>query len=156
MLRLAAIGVIAALALTIPSVAGSNVTASAERPLRLVLDRPLEEGGKTRVRLRNRSDQTYIYNSYYQACYMRYFELPERRQFIIPEGTHCDLVDRAELGPGETVTLFRWDLDECVEDNWGCTKAKDLRPGRYLMKGRFKVKGEKEWDRVRTRFRIRA
>lgn len=134
---------------TPPLAAGGSQT-----PLRLMLDKPLEEGGRTRVRLRNTSNATYIYNPYYEACDMVYRALPSRRKFLVPEGTHCDLAGREKLGPGETVTLFRWDLDECIEDNWGCSRARDLAPGRYLMKGWFKQRGA-DWDRARLFFRIR-
>jgi hypothetical protein len=155
MLRLLAVAASASIALVMPGLAGGETVSSPRKPLRFVLDKPLEEGGKTRVRLRNRSDVTYIYNPYYEACDMVYRELPSRRKFLIPEGTHCDLVGKEELSPGETATLFRWDLDECIEDNWGCTKARDLPVGRYLMKGWFRPKDGGDWTRVRLAFRIR-
>ena len=156
MLRPVAVALAMVITLATPGSAGGNGTGSARRePLRFVLDKPLEEGGKTRVRLRNIGEKTYIYNPYYEACDMIYRELPSRRSFLIPEGTHCDLVAREEVGPGETVTLFRWDLDECIEDNWGCTKARDLDPGRYLMKGWFRPKGGGDRVTVRIVFRIR-
>lgn len=145
-----------AIALATPGVApGESLASPQPEALRFVLDKPLHEGGETRVRLRNESDKTYIYNPYYEACDMVYKELPSRRKFIIPEGTHCDLVMREGVKPGETVTLFRWDLDECIEDNWGCTKARDLDPGRYLMKGWFHPKGGGDRVTVREIFRIR-
>ena len=151
------------LALILGAIASAPVAVSsatvaddaAARPLRFVLDRPLHEGGKTRVRLRNRGDVGYIYNPYYEACDMIYLELPSRREFLVPEGTHCDMVVDEEVAPGETVTLFRWDLDECIEDNWGCMKARDLKPGRYLMRGWFRPKGGGDEVRVTERFRIR-
>ena len=133
---------------------GSSTSGSARKPLRFLLDSPLYEGGKTRVRLRNTSDRTYIYNSYYEACQM-VFRDSSRREFLVPEGTHCDLVDRARLEPGETVTLFRWDLDECVEDNWGCAKARDLPQGKYMMRGWFRPRGGGDRARVTRRFHIR-
>ena len=156
MLKFIAVAVIALIALASPGVAGGGTTATGRKSLRFVLDKPLEEGGKTRVRLRNRSNETYIYNPFYEACDMVYRELPSRRKFIIPEGTHCDLAGQEELAPGETATLFRWDLDECIEDNWGCTKARDLPAGRYLMKGWFRPKGGGDWVRARLAFRIRS
>lgn len=155
MLRLVAVAASAAVALWIPGFAGGETTRAAREPLRFVLDKPLEEGGKTRVRLRNTGDVSYIYNPFYEACEMVYRELPSRRKFIIPEGTHCDLVAREEVKPGDTVTLFRWDLDECIEDNWGCTKARDLKRGRYVMKGWFRPKGGGDRVTVREVFRIR-
>lgn len=157
MLRLRSLTVVLLVALVIPApaVTVSAAGAAERRPLRFVLDTPLHEGGKTRVRLRNTGTKTYIYNSYYEACEMVFLELPSRRKFIVPEGTHCDLVVRDKLAPGETVTLFRWDLDECIEDNWGCDKARDLQPGRYLMKGWFRPKGGGDRVTVRREFRIR-
>ncbi len=124
------------------------------RPLRFLLDTPLQEGGRTRVRLRNTSDRTFIYNPHYEACKMVFKEAPGR-EFIIPEGTHCDLIVRERVSPGETVTLFRWNLDECVEDNWGCRRARDLPADRYVMKGHFRPRGGGDFVRVRRYFRIR-
>lgn len=134
--------------------AAAEPVAATEEPLVFKLRRPLFVGERTRVRLKNLSDVTYVYNSAYEACEMVFRELPSRRQFIVPEGTHCDLIVMEELEPGETVTLFRWDLDECVEDNWGCTKAKDLPAGRYQMRGWFEPKGGGDEVRVTKRFRI--
>ena len=125
------------------------------KPLRIVLDQPLFEGGETRVRLRNNGRVAYRYNPYYEACYMTY-RYASGRKFIVPEGTHCDLVVRAEVKPGETVTLFEWDLDECVKDEWGCVRARDLEPARYSMRGSFRPVGGGESVTVTKRFRIRA
>lgn len=154
--RLGALVVGCLLLIPSPSTAEERTTSgsTARRPLRFLVDTPLLAGGETRVRLRNRGDESYVYNSYYQACYMT-FRVRSGRRFIIPEGTHCDLVDRPEIAPGETVTLFRWDLDECIEDNWGCTKARDLPPGRYVMKGSFKPADGGDRVRAVRRFRIR-
>lgn len=153
------LGLLVAAVLVVPGPASARVEpapgGSQEMwPLRFVLDTPLHEGGETRVRLRNLGDVSYTYNSYYQACYMKFRERGGRR-FIIPEGTHCDLVDRQEIEPGETVTLFRWDLDECIEDNWGCTEAKDLPPGRYVMKGWFRPHEGGDAAKAVRAFRIR-
>ena len=157
-MRLVAVAATVAIVLGVPGVAGGEMAAAARKPLRFVLDEPLEESGKTRVRLRNRSDDTYIYNPFYEACDMVYRELPSRRRFLVPEGTHCDMAGNGKLEPGQTETLFRWGLDECVEDNWGCTKARDLPAGRYLIKGWFRPKGggSGDWVRARLRFRIRS
>ena len=155
MMRLVVVATAALVALAMPGHAGGETTTGDRQALSFVLDKPLEEGGKTRVRLRNSGEVGYIYNPYYEACDMVYMELPSRRTFLIPEGTHCDLVAREVVAPGETVTLFRWGLDECIEDNWGCTKARDLKPGRYLMKGWFRPKGGGDRVTVRETFRIR-
>lgn len=156
MVRLGAVVVSCLLLIPGPVTAEERTTAdrTARRPLRFLLDTPLRAGGETRVRLRNGGGRAYVYNSYYQACYMT-FRVRGGRRFIIPEGTHCDLVDRREIAPGETVTLFRWDLDECVEDNWGCTKARDLPAGRYVMKGSFQPADGGDRVRAVRRFRIR-
>lgn len=124
------------------------------KPLRIVLDQPLVEGGKTRVRLRNNGRVAYRYNPYYEACYMTYRD-SSGRKFIVPEGTHCDLVVRGQVQPGETVVLFDWGLDECVRDEWGCAKARDLPPGKYSMRGSFKPVGGGDAVTVTKRFRIR-
>jgi hypothetical protein len=52
--------------------------------------------------------------------------------------------------------LFRWDLDECVNDNWGCVKSRPLGPGTYTIKGRFKPKVAGPWARAETVFTIVA
>ena len=129
-----------------------EVAANGE-PLHFVLKDDLTVGGRTAVKLRNTGDESYIYNPYYEACQM-VFRVRNGRKFIIPEGTHCDIVAEEEVAPGETVRLFRWNLDECVEDNWGCAKAKDLPAGRYVMKGSFKPEGGGDRVRVKKHFRI--
>lgn len=155
MVRLGPIALTVAVALAVPAGAAGDRVSAAPRPLRFVLDKPLHEGGKTRVRLRNTGNDSYIYNSAYEACDMVYRELPSGRKFLVPEGTHCDMIAKEEVEPGETVTLFRWGLDECIEDNWGCTKARDLPPGRYSMKGWFRPKGGGDRVSVHLAFRIR-
>lgn len=132
----------------------TRLPTTVRRPLRLLLDDPLVEGGSTRVRLRNDSNVAYRFNYYYEACYMVFRERGGRR-FLIPEGTHCDLVAYEEVPPGQTVTLFEWDLDECVDDRWGCRKTRDLPPGKYSMRGFFKPMGGGEATQVIKRFRIR-
>ncbi|MPZ16030.1 MAG: hypothetical protein GEU73_16685 [Chloroflexi bacterium] len=95
---------------------------------------------------------------------MRYFDESGRR-FIIPPGTHCDIIAPDEIGPDETVTLFKWDLDECVKDEWGCVKAKHLAGGTYTIRGWFpeakggnRVTKAKGGDRVMVEatFRVEA
>ncbi|MEA3190509.1 MAG: hypothetical protein QOD77_1091 [Thermoplasmata archaeon] len=43
----------------------------------------------------------------------------------------------AALAPGATVTLFHWDGDECVRDEWGCTERQPLPAGSYRLRGVF-------------------
>jgi hypothetical protein len=123
------------------------------KPLRFVLKDDLTVGGRTAVKLRNNGDVAYNYNPYYEACYM-VFRVESGRKFIVPEGTHCDIVAKEQVEPGETVTLFKWDLDECTKDNWGCEEAKNLPAGKYVMKGSFKPKGGGDSVRVKKHFRI--
>jgi hypothetical protein len=108
----------------------------AEAPLQFVLKDRYKVGEKIRARLRNDGRRPYIYNTAYEACDMRYFDESGRR-FIIPPGTHCDIIANQTIEPGETVTLFKWKADECVEDRWGCVKAEPLEPGTYRIAGRF-------------------
>ena len=122
-------------------------------PLEFVLNAQYEEGTKVPVRLRNTSRRSFIYNSYYEACEMSY-EDASGREFIIPPGTHCDLIVEDEIAPGETVTLFKWELDECTKDRWGCAKSEPLAPGMYSIHGAFKPQGGGEAVRVAASFRI--
>jgi hypothetical protein len=76
---------------------------------------------------------------YYAACRLHYFD-GEGRRFIIPPGTHCDLIAYGTIKPGETESLFKWNLDECVKDAWGCVRSRPLSPGTYTITGAFKPK----------------
>ena len=114
----------------------SPTPTQAEAPLQFVLEDRYEVGERVKVRLRNNGERPYIFNTAYEACEMRYFDASGRR-FIIPPGTHCDIIANQLIEPGETVTLFEWKLDECVKDRWGCMKAERLDPGTYTMVGRF-------------------
>ena len=87
----------------------------------------------------NVGTRAYLFELYYQACSLRYFDSFGRR-FIIPPGTHCDLLSAETIRPGERRKLFTWRLDECVKDRWGCVKMRALPPGTYTVKGRFKPK----------------
>jgi hypothetical protein len=91
------------------------------------------------VKIMNTGDRAYEYNSTgYEACDLTYRD-ETGREFIIPPGTHCDLIAIEQIEPGETVTLFEWQLDECIKDNWGCVKSEPLKPGTYTIEGRFKA-----------------
>jgi hypothetical protein len=122
-------------------------------PVTFVLRKTYKAGGKTAVKLRNDGTDSYKYNSYYEACKM-VFRTRSGRRFLVPEGTHCDLVMYETLDPGETVTLFHWDLDECIDDQWGCVKARDLRPGRYTMTDRLRPEDGGDAVEVIGRIRI--
>lgn len=106
--------------------------------IRFVLDGSYLVGDKVHVGIENVGDATYWYQFTYEACYLSYFD-SEGRKFIIPPGTHCDILGLAEIKPGQTKgDLFAWDLDECLKDNWGCSKSRPLPPGTYTIRGRFK------------------
>ena len=74
---------------------------------------------------------------FYAACRLHYFD-GDGQRFIIPPGTHCDLIAYGTIKPGETKSLFKWKLDECVKDAWGCVRSKPLSPGTYTITGAFK------------------
>jgi hypothetical protein len=93
-------------------------------------------GHRVPVRITNLGDEAYKYQTIYQACELEYRD-PEGRMFLIPPGTHCDLVTIATIAPGETKLLFKWDLDECTRDEWGCVRSKPLDPGTYTINGSF-------------------
>jgi hypothetical protein len=114
----------------------NSPTPQRESPLEFVLGDEYEVGTRVAVMLRNNGNRSYVYNTAYEACDMRYFDDSGRR-FIIPPGTHCDIVANDEIEPGETVTLFKWKLDECVKDQWGCSKSEPLAEGTYTIRGSF-------------------
>jgi hypothetical protein len=96
-------------------------------------------GEHVQVRIVNRGDRAYRYNSTgYEACDLTYRD-ETGRKFLIPPGTHCDLIVIKQIGPGETVTLFEWDLDECTKDRWGCVEEETLPPGTYTIEGTFRA-----------------
>lgn len=107
------------------------------------------------VRIENVGEVAYRYQFIYQACFLSYFD-SEGREFIIPPGTHCDILAQAVIHPGETVRLFMWDLDECIKDNWGCSKARPLDPGTYAIRGAFRPVGNGPVVRARSIFEIQA
>jgi len=123
-------------------------------PIRFILADRYRTGERVRVKIRNMGPGTFRYNSTgYEACNMSYFD-SSGREFIIPPGTHCDLIAIQEIHPGETVTLFTWKLDECLKDNWGCAKAEPLEPGRYEIEARFKSADGAHPARVSASFSI--
>ena len=123
------------------SVAASPVPSgtSAGSAIQFVLGDAYTVGDTARVRIENVGDRPYRYELFYAACRLKYFD-SEGRRFIIPPGTHCDMIAYGTVRPGETVSLFKWDLDECVEDAWGCVRSRPLPPGTYTITGEFKPK----------------
>jgi hypothetical protein len=122
-------------------------------PIRFVLTDPYAAGETIDVVIENVGPKAYMFESFYQACFLSYFDSSGRR-FIIPPGTHCDLLAEEPIRPGERKKLFSWNLDECVQDEWGCTKSRPLPPGAYTIKGRFMPAAGGWPARVETTFRI--
>ena len=123
-------------------------------PIRLVLDGPLVVG-KIAVEIANVGPRPYLFEAFYQACFLAYFDASGRR-FIIPPGTHCDLRAKEPIRPGETKRLFTWRLDECVKDAWGCVRSRPLPPGKYTITGRFKPAAGAASVRAAATFEITA
>jgi hypothetical protein len=113
--------------------------ASGPVPIRFVIGSRYAAGETVDVGIENIGQRAYVFQSYYQACFLSYFDSSGRR-FNIPPGTHCDLLAEETIRPGERKELFSWKLDECVKDRWGCVKSRPLPPGTYTIKGRFKPK----------------
>lgn len=102
-------------------------------------------GSNVSVVLHNGDQVGYRYRTHYAACDLGYYTASGRK-FLIPEGTHCDLANEAELKPGETKALFVWSgLKECVRDNWGCSESRTLPAGSYRIHGFFET-----WDSGRN------
>jgi hypothetical protein len=93
----------------------------------------LEVGGAAEVWIVNEGEAEYRYSAYYLECDMTY-HTAGGRQFIVPPGTHCDLANTAVLGPGEEVHVFTWGLDECTQDDWGCSESEPLPEGDYAVR----------------------
>jgi hypothetical protein len=124
-------------------------------PIRFVLADRYVAGETVDVLIENVGTRAYLFQLYYQACFLKYFD-SSRRRFIIPPGTHCDLLAEETIRPGERKNLFTWSLDECVKDRWGCVESRPLPPGTYTIKGRFKPKAAGTRARVETTFTIVA
>ena len=121
-------------------------------PIRFVFADRYVAGETVSVRIENVGTRAYVFQAYYQACHLSY----SGRRFIIPPGTHCDLLAKQTIRPGERKRLFTWNLDECVKDRWGCVKSRPLPPGTYTIKGRFKPKAAGTPARAETTFTIVA
>lgn len=105
-------------------------------PIRILLNGTYRANESVEVWIENVGNETYSYNSYYEACGWRYYD-DAARPFRIPPGTHCDLINRAELAPGEKAKVFDWAMQECVVDMWGCAEAAPLAAGRYHVRATF-------------------
>ena len=127
--------------LTLVTLSGCTVTEaspSPASPIRFVLNDTYTLGDTAHVQIENVGDRTYRYRLSYAACALQYF-VDDGRRFIIPPGTHCDMITYGTIRPGETKSLFEWKLDECVKDDWGCVRTKPLSPGTYTITGRFQA-----------------
>ena len=122
-------------------------------PIRFIFGDRYASGETIDVVIENVGPRAYMFESFYQACYLSYFDSSGRR-FIIPPGTHCDLLAEERIRPGERKELFSWSLDECVKDQWGCVESRLLPPGAYTIKGRFMPAAGGRAARVKTTFRI--
>jgi hypothetical protein len=124
-------------------------------PIRFVLADRYRAGETVDVLIENVGKRTFLFQLEYQACFLKYFDSSGRR-FIIPPGTHCDLLAEGPIRPGEAKNLFTWKLDECVKDRWGCMESRPLPPGTYRIRGRFKPKAGGAPARAETTFTIVA
>jgi hypothetical protein len=129
--------------------------ATVRHPIRFRLDDTYTVGQKIDVAIANVGTRPYLFEFYYQACFLSYFDSSGRR-FIIPPGTHCDIRGKEIIRPGETKQLFTWHLDECVKDRWGCVRSRTLPPGTYTIRGRFKSRAGGTPMRAETTFEIVA
>lgn len=136
-----------------PSGGDSGAASTDDRGLALVLRDEYVEGSRIEVRLRNEASEPFVYNIEYEACDMTYLDA-SGREFLIPPGTHCDIIAPDAVEPGATVTLFTWKLDECVKDEWGCQKERLLPPGTYTVRGSFEGADSGDQVRVEASFRV--
>ncbi len=120
-----------------PSVQPSSPPAAALTDIQFVLEESYPAGQRISVQIENLGDVAYEYHTPYEACELVYRDATGRR-FIIPPGTHCDMITTVLIRPGETKPLFEWDLDECTKDRWGCVRSRPLDPGTYSISGSFK------------------
>jgi hypothetical protein len=138
-----------------PSATPPATSESSGLPIRFVLADSYAAGETIRVAIENVGTRAYVFQSLYQACFLSYLDSSGRR-FIIPPGTHCDILAEETIRPGERKKLFTWRLDECVKDQWGCAESRPLPPGIYTIKGRFKPKAGGRPARAETTFQIVA
>jgi hypothetical protein len=129
--------------------------ATVRHPILFRLDDTYSVGQKIDVAIANVGTRSYLFEFYYQACFLSYFDSAGRR-FIIPPGTHCDIRGKEIIRPSETKQLFTWRLDECVKDRWGCVRSRTLPPGTYTIRGRFKPKAGGTAVRAEATFQIVA
>lgn len=133
-----------ALPSTTPSPVSSASTTSdstSGTELQFVLDDEFQSGDVVQLQMKNVGERGYVYRTTYAACNLTYTD-SVGREFLIPPGTHCDLLSNATIKPGQTVSLFKWRLNECVKDRWGCVRSEPLSPGTYTITGQFSPVGK--------------
>jgi hypothetical protein len=116
----------------------SSPSAAPIGDIKFVLDDTYTVGDRVVVKIENVGRKPYLYQATYPACFLTFLDA-DGREFLIPPGTHCDILGEAAIRPGETRRLFVWELDECVRDEWGCVKERPLTPGTYTMRGTFEA-----------------
>ena len=113
-------------------------------------------GDPVEIAIRNDSNQIYYYQSEYPACFnLQFFDDSQESRrypyadpkskervlspgrFIVPGGTHCDLLFEQALKPGKSVALFTWDQLMCTKDRCGWLESVPVEPGEYLIRGEF-------------------
>ena len=124
-----------------PSPSGASSSPVPRSDIQFLFRERYQAGHRVPVRIENVGDVAYKYQTEYAACYLTYRD-EDDREFLIPPGTHCDLISVAAIQPGETKLLFTWSLDECTRDEWGCARSRPLDPGTYRISGTFQPTGD--------------
>ena len=155
LLALSVVALVAAACVGTPSagVTGTDEPTLSDSPIDFVMKDTYALGQDIEIKIKNNGASSYVYNKSYPACSNLEFydESEETRQverlskivelppglFIIPEGTHCDLVVEYQIKPGEEVVLLTWSQRECVKDSWGCAESVPVKPGKYTIVGKF-------------------
>jgi hypothetical protein len=120
-----------------PATSPSKSPGLASTDIQFVLSDGYPAGQRISVQIENVGDVAYEYHTPYEACDLTYRDAAGRA-FLIPPGTHCDMVATVRIRPGETKPLFSGALDECTKDLWGCVRSRALEPGTYYISGSFK------------------
>lgn len=113
-------------------------------------------GDPVEIAIRNDSNQIYYYQSEYPACFnLQFFDDSQESRpypyadpkskervlspgrFIVPGGTHCDLLFEQALKPGKSVVLFTWGQLMCTKDRWGCLENVPVEADEYVIRGEF-------------------